>query len=769
MYLGQHPGTGGTTFDPPTNVMVDDETGTITWLPPTVTVIEDNFDSYTPGDFIAEVGEDWTTWTGSPGSAEDAHVSDAQSYSPSNSILVEEGNDLILIMDDYTEGKVAVDLMMYVPTGYCGYYNLQQTSTPGQYWGFQIYFQTDGTVIGDAGEAGALNFTFNHDEWMSCKVIVDLDNDLATYYHDGVEMISWQWSLGTFGNPQVNQLGGVNIFGGANTGTTDVPMFYVDDVMVGEVPADLTGFKLYLDSSEVTTVGADVGEYTYEGLDEDQTYLAGISALYDPDESEVVEVEFTYNPDTSFDPPTNPAADVSDYNDVVLTWEAPSGAAEWLRWDSGENFDAIGLTAGGTFLVAAKWDPADLTEYDGAQITKLEFFPNEVVTEYIAYVWEGANAGTMLTSEVVTTYNAAEFTEVVFSSPATIDASQELWIGYEVTHAAGAYPAGCDAGPAIAGYGDLISQDGGVTWDPLSGFGLDYNWNLAAYIESADGEPVVLSNPQKPLAKPVSRVLNQSNPFSCIQTTNLRETRSLSGYKIYQDGVEIDEVMDPATLTYTVGSLDAGTYSFTITAVYTAPEGESVETDPVSAEIVLNPPSNVDAQSQPPNIIITWGPPARGVDSYNIYRNGELHAENVTGVMFIDVNVPTGTYTYNLTTVYDGGWESAFSPNEIVEHVTGDDILKPTVTELTGNYPNPFNPETTISFSLKEAGHVTINIYNLRGQLVKTLVNTELDNAYYEYVWDGKDNSGKSTSSGVYFYKMKAKNYNSTKKMILMK
>ncbi|MBT5419999.1 MAG: T9SS type A sorting domain-containing protein, partial [Candidatus Cloacimonetes bacterium] len=62
-----------------------------------------------------------------------------------------------------------------------------------------------------------------------------------------------------------------------------------------------------------------------------------------------------------------------------------------------------------------------------------------------------------------------------------------------------------------------------------------------------------------------------------------------------------------------------------------------------------------------------------------------------------------------------------------------------------------------------------INIYNMRGQLVKTLVNTELENAYHEIVWNGKDNSGKTTASGVYFYKMKASNYTATKKMILMK
>ena len=57
----------------------------------------------------------------------------------------------------------------------------------------------------------------------------------------------------------------------------------------------------------------------------------------------------------------------------------------------------------------------------------------------------------------------------------------------------------------------------------------------------------------------------------------------------------------------------------------------------------------------------------------------------------------------------------------------------------------------------------------MRGQLVKTLVNAELENDYHEIVWNGKDNSGKNTASGVYFYKMKAGKFVTTKKMILMK
>jgi hypothetical protein len=134
-----------------------------------------------------------------------------------------------------------------------------------------------------------------------------------------------------------------------------------------------------------------------------------------------------------------------------------------------------------------------------------------------------------------------------------------------------------------------------------------------------------------------------------------------------------------------------------------------------------------------------------------------------------DLNVPSGNYIYNVTAVYDDNWESEMSDSTFVSHTTSNDLLKPEVTALSGNYPNPFNPETTISFSNREAGNVSINIYNMKGQLVKTLINEYLEAAYHNIVWNGKDNTGKSVSSGIYFYKMKSGNYSNTKKMILMK
>ena len=102
--------------------------------------------------------------------------------------------------------------------------------------------------------------------------------------------------------------------------------------------------------------------------------------------------------------------------------------------------------------------------------------------------------------------------------------------------------------------------------------------------------------------------------------------------------------------------------------------------------------------------------------------------------------------------------------------VSNNDINSPVAfTELKGNYPNPFNPETTIRYSVKEAGPVAIEIYNLKGQLVNTLVNKEMQSGQHSVVWNGKDASGKLVSSGLYFTRVENVGKAVTRKILLSK
>ncbi len=97
-----------------------------------------------------------------------------------------------------------------------------------------------------------------------------------------------------------------------------------------------------------------------------------------------------------------------------------------------------------------------------------------------------------------------------------------------------------------------------------------------------------------------------------------------------------------------------------------------------------------------------------------------------------------------------------------------------TVYSLAQNYPNPFNPSTVISYSLPFTSDVSLKIYNILGETVKTLVSSEMTAGRHSINWTGDDNSGSKVSSGVYFYELRAasvsgEKYNDMKKMILMK
>lgn len=103
--------------------------------------------------------------------------------------------------------------------------------------------------------------------------------------------------------------------------------------------------------------------------------------------------------------------------------------------------------------------------------------------------------------------------------------------------------------------------------------------------------------------------------------------------------------------------------------------------------------------------------------------------------------------------------------------VSIDDPELPAIDQLVlrQNYPNPFNPSTTIAYSLPEAAKVRLDIYNVKGQLVKTLVNGEMPGGTHSVVWNGRDNDNNAVASGVYFYRVSSPKATRTKRMLLMK
>ena len=128
----------------------------------------------------------------------------------------------------------------------------------------------------------------------------------------------------------------------------------------------------------------------------------------------------------------------------------------------------------------------------------------------------------------------------------------------------------------------------------------------------------------------------------------------------------------------------------------------------------------------------------------------------------MDKSVRVGqVYYYKLQNIDARGVEREFGPVMIK-------VPAPQKFTLTQNYPNPFNPVTSIRYTLPGREMVTLTIYNMMGQHVVTLVDTEQESGYYVAEWDGKDKSGRSVSTGIYIYQLRTSREKVTKRMIKM-
>ena len=162
----------------------------------------------------------------------------------------------------------------------------------------------------------------------------------------------------------------------------------------------------------------------------------------------------------------------------------------------------------------------------------------------------------------------------------------------------------------------------------------------------------------------------------------------------------------------------------------------------------------------------------------SVSRDGEISIAafgETTGEGEIEVElvfVPTQEIEEGYIEITSAGLQDGgYGLNRISAPVSVRIETRPEVYALENNYPNPFNPATTIKYQLPEAGEVTLEVYNMLGQVVRTLVDREFQGAgRYNYKWDATNDRGRSLSSGVYFYRVTAgKDFQSHKRMLLLK
>jgi len=176
-----------------------------------------------------------------------------------------------------------------------------------------------------------------------------------------------------------------------------------------------------------------------------------------------------------------------------------------------------------------------------------------------------------------------------------------------------------------------------------------------------------------------------------------------------------------------------------------------------------------------------------GLAGYYIYRgtNNDLSAaeqipsliapansSHETSYEFIDREIQNyTTYYYWLQSMEMDGSSDFHGPVSVSVN-GGDNNHTPNSimdTKLLNAYPNPFFPNTTLCYTLKERGQAKIEIYNVRGQLIRSFMPAPQDKGYYQIVWDGKDLNGTQASSGVYYVRMTCGKYVSSQRIVLMK
>jgi len=185
--------------------------------------------------------------------------------------------------------------------------------------------------------------------------------------------------------------------------------------------------------------------------------------------------------------------------------------------------------------------------------------------------------------------------------------------------------------------------------------------------------------------------------------------------------------------------------------------GDMVVGDSIYSRQVLYSPDSSDIIGQIYKFGIYGGDNEAGDGGY-----GNNHVAN------IDDSGPTFTIHTEFGSInqyFYWVWFFGYDPTGIIEE-NGIVLRKPT---LSANYPNPFNPVTTMSFELPEQMDASLVIFNVLGQKVKTLLNGPQNKGVHKVLWNGTDDKGRFLSSGVYFYQLKTANFERTMKMMLLK
>ncbi|MFO7660003.1 MAG: T9SS type A sorting domain-containing protein, partial [Candidatus Cloacimonadaceae bacterium] len=254
----------------------------------------------------------------------------------------------------------------------------------------------------------------------------------------------------------------------------------------------------------------------------------------------------------------------------------------------------------------------------------------------------------------------------------------------------------------------------------------------------------------------------------------------LNGYRIFRDNVQIADVDTTCTSYDDFYVVPNRTYNYHLKAFYVSPHGHSLATDTLSVLVagsaavpVLTNADVVDTN----DVYLQWmlPTPDRGITGYHIYRNGALlnTIEDSAVMEWTDFDLNVGVYFYQVATRYHAVVSDlSDSLLVIIEEIVDnqDQLAIPLKFMISKIYPNPFSHNTQIQYSVdKENIPVSVNIFNVRGQKVRTLYESTAKAGYYNLVWNGQDDTGRLVSSGIYFIRLQNPAKTVSRKVVLFK
>lgn len=562
---------------------------------------------------------------------------------------------------------------------------------------------------------------------------------------------------------------------------TSLPLIILDGRVVGsdEPNTGIAGANITLDGYAPFSAITDAsGNFSIAGVFANQTYSYTISAggyqntsgswtvgntIYHA--GNVVINEIAY-------PPLNVMAEQDTVlHQVNISWDAPATAEEgWLHYDNGTNFNSFGTAGSASFDVAIRYPASALVDYAGGSLQAMRIWPS-TGGNFSLRVWTGGNAsqpGIMVVDQpIIPVLNSWNL--VMLDTPVPITGTEELWFGFlcDVTGMNPAY-AGMDAGPAVNGFSNMIFWQGNWTTLLAVNSFCDFNWNIQGYagLNPPPGAPQVHQFRQKfPL---------QEITFDQADSEN---SRALTGYRVWRllQGQEQNPAVwtplttNPITMTMLIDSawddLPAGTYLWAVQAVYTA----GVLSNIVFTNTIEHITANGTITGFARNI---YQQPIAGA---TIIIGNQTATTGANGGYLI--TVPAGIYS---VTCVATGYHDVVQNNVVVIagqstplsftliEVANADEHTVQSTVLKGNFPNPFSSQTTLSYEIKAPAPVILDIYNIKGQHVRTLVDETKATGSFSAVWDGTDEKGKAVSNGIYTYRLRAGNYLATRRMMLI-